>query len=89
MADLGSTAWFLAVVGGTTVLGLAFAYAVSLWGRRDRRLDPVREEATRELYAEEREAEVTGGGSNASMPPPVTRPAPPPAADVTRRSNAA
>ena len=86
MADLGSTAWFLAIVAGTTVLGLAFAYAVSRFGRRDRRLDPVREAATRANYAaDERETEMYGGTSNSPEPAPL----PPVAPDVTRRSNAA
>jgi hypothetical protein len=75
MIDPGSTLWFLAVVGGTTLLGIGFAYAVAQWHHRDRRLDPIREEVTRMNYlAEAREAEET------------ERPA---IRDVTPRSNAA
>jgi hypothetical protein len=53
MLETGTLLWFLAILGGTTVLGVAFAFAIAQWRHRDRRLDPIREEATRELYAEE------------------------------------
>jgi hypothetical protein len=75
MIDPGSSLWFFAVVGGTTLLGVGFAYAVGQWHHRDRRLDPIREEATKINYlAEERAAKET------------ERPA---MRDVTPRSNAA
>ena len=77
MTDLGSTVWFIALLAGTTLLGLAFAYAIAQFRHRDRRLDPLREQATRQNYAaEERREEMMA-------------PVPPPREDITRRSNAA
>jgi hypothetical protein len=83
MFDPGTISWFLAVVGGTALLGIGIAYAVAQWRHRDRRLDPIREEATKQNYvADELEAE----DAERPVPPAVTRP---PASNVTRRSNAA
>jgi hypothetical protein len=58
--DAGGLVWFLAIVGGTTLLGLAFAYGVAQWGRRDRRLDHVRDSVTVQNYRAEDERERGG-----------------------------
>jgi hypothetical protein len=42
--------WFLAVVGGTIVLGIAIAYGMIRVGRRTPREKRRTEEATREIY---------------------------------------
>lgn len=53
--DLGSYAWFLAVVGGTLLLGFMLVYGVLQWRRR--RLSPrTKAEQTRrvnEMYERE------------------------------------
>jgi hypothetical protein len=83
MLDSGTILWFLAVVGGTALLGIGFAYAVAQWQHRDRRLDPIREEATKQNYAaDEAEADLT---EPPAAPTVTHRPAP----NVTRRSSAA
>ena len=86
MAVLGINLWFLVVLAGTTLLGLAFAYAVAQFGRHDPRLDPVRDEVTRRNYAvEELEEKLPGAAGMPPVPPPIA-PAP---EDVRRRSTAA
>jgi hypothetical protein len=71
--DLGGTLWFLAVLGGITVLGLAFAYGVAQFNRRDRRLDPLRDQVTRQNYAaDDREAEAAEGVPDRPTPPNLT-----------------
>jgi hypothetical protein len=51
--------WFIIVTIGAAALGLALAYGTVMWRRRSR--DPVvqqiREEATKDLYAQEAEEE--------------------------------
>jgi hypothetical protein len=41
------------VLGGVIILGAAFAYGIVRWRGRDRRLDPLRKQATRENYRAE------------------------------------
>jgi hypothetical protein len=45
-----TTPWFLAVVGGTIVLGIAIAYGMIRVGRRSPSEQRRTEEATREIY---------------------------------------
>ena len=61
--DPGNLLWLIAIVGGTTLLGFAFAYGVAQWRRRDLRLDRVRDSVTTANYAaEDRKARETGSG---------------------------
>jgi type II secretory pathway pseudopilin PulG len=53
-----SSAWGWVVVIGTVVLGVALAYAVSMWSRRSRSSEAVSEQETKRVYREaEREAQ--------------------------------
>jgi hypothetical protein len=66
----GSIVWLAVVIGGTAILGIAVAFAISQWRHRDRRLDPVREEATRQNYeADEREAQAAERPTAPNVPP--------------------
>ena len=61
--DPGGLLWFLALVAGTIVLGVAFAFGIAQYRRRNRRLDPLRDAATAENYAaEDRRSRETGAG---------------------------
>lgn len=54
--DIGSLAWFIAVVIGTLILGGGIAFAVLTW--RDRRRDPEirqeRQDAVEKIYDDAR-----------------------------------
>jgi hypothetical protein len=56
----------LAVVGGMLLLGLAMAYGSWMFARRNRRLDPVTEAATAELY--DRAGRPGGEGATSRSP---------------------
>lgn len=50
-ADFGGVAWLIIdVIGGMVILGAVLAYASLQYAKRNRRLDPVGEAATHELY---------------------------------------
>ena len=70
MFGIGSVPWFIAVVGGTALLGAAIAYAAWQWRHRDRRLDAVTEMVTRQNYAADAREEK---GADATPDPSVTR----------------
>lgn len=53
MPDLSTVLYFLAIVGGTAVLGGAIAYGYLQYKHRTRREKQITEAATRRLYEEE------------------------------------
>jgi hypothetical protein len=58
--EIGSLAWFIAVVIGTLILGGGIAYAMMMWS--DRRRDPEirrkRREAVEKIYEDARHDEL-------------------------------
>ena len=61
MNGVGSGFWAFAVVIGPILLGVLMVIGLWRWRSRDRRLDPVREDATRRGYeSAEREAKAEG-----------------------------
>jgi hypothetical protein len=49
----GGWLWFVIDVIAVAILGAAMLYGVASWRNRNRSLDPLREESTRQLYREE------------------------------------
>jgi hypothetical protein len=47
--------WLIAVAGGPVILAVVFAYGLWQWRHRRRRLDPLREAATKANYSQENE----------------------------------
>jgi hypothetical protein len=65
-ADFGGVAWLIMdVIGGLVLLGAALAYGSYMYSHRNRRLDPVGEAATAELYDR---ADRAGGQELAGRP---------------------
>lgn len=72
--DFGGVAFLIMdVIGGVLVLGGALAYASWMYARRNRRLDPVAEAATADLYDT---IERQGGEDMTSRSPDRRRPDP-------------
>lgn len=53
--------WAFVVIGGPIVLGLAIAYGVVQYYRRDKRLDPVSERSAKKVRGEIRREENSTG----------------------------
>ena len=51
--DIGGSIWLLVVVGGTILLGIGIALAMSNNRRRSRSEERLTEAATKQLYKEE------------------------------------
>jgi hypothetical protein len=70
--DAGGLGWMaINFVGGLIILGGAIAYGAYRWASRDKRLDPVTEAATHELYDQ---VERQGGEDMTSRSPEAREP---------------
>jgi hypothetical protein len=72
-AEGASGLWLFAVVGGPLILAIFLLYGVWQWRHRRRRLDDLREAATRVNYSQENGAVPKPGLAKEAPPEDETR----------------